>query len=228
MHGMTLEETLTRLRSSASLLYRTFNPTRQELRARPWFKVEGDKTLMYNYDIKPDDVVFDLGGYEGHWSSNIFSRFCCSIHVFEPVKRFAEGIAARFQHNPRIVVHAFGLAGGTRTESILVNGVASSHFAKKGVPESMRLVRASDFLADNGINNIRLMKINIEGGEYELLDHLIGTGYIRNISNVLVQFHDFVPDAVPRMRKIQEALSRTHDPTFQYEFVFENWRSRTG
>ncbi len=225
---MTLEETLKRLRLSARLFYRTFNPSRQELRTRPWHKVEGDKTLNYDYDVKSDDLVFDLGGYEGQWASNIFSRFCCSVHVFEPVKRFAEEIAARFQHNPRIVVHPFGLAGSTRTESILVNQMASSHFTKKGTPESMRLVRASDFLADNAINKIRLMKINIEGGEYELLEHLIETGYILNISDVLVQFHDFIPDATSRMRKIQEALSRTHYLTFQYEFVFENWRSRAG
>jgi len=226
MHGLTLVETLGQLRRSAGLFYRTFNPTLQELRTRPWLEVEGDKTLMYDFDIKPEDVVFDLGGFEGNWSSNIFSRFCCSIHIFEPVKRFAEGIAAWFQHNPNITVHGFGLAGSTRTESILVNGMASSHFAKKGAPEEMRLVRASDFLSENRIGKIRLMKVNIEGGEYELLEHFIETGYIRNISDLLVQFHDFVPDAPSRMRKIQQALSRTHSPTFQYEFVFENWRLR--
>jgi len=226
MHGMTLKETLKRLRSSASLFYRTFNPTRQELRTRPWFEVEGDKTLMYNFEIQPDDVVFDLGGYEGNWTSNIFSRFCCSIHVFEPVKQFANAIAERFQHNPRITVHPFGLAGRTRTETIMVDGIASSHFAKRGAPETMQLVRVDDFLLENGINEIRLMKINIEGGEYELLEHFIETGFIRHISDVLVQFHDFVPDAPSRMRKIQQALSRTHYPNFQYEFVFENWRSR--
>jgi len=226
MHGLTLAEILKRLRLSASLFYRTFKPTRQEQRTRAWSKVEGDKTLMYDFDIKPDDLVFDLGGYEGNWTSNIFSRFCCSIHVFEPVERFAEGIAARFQHNSRITVHGFGLAGSTRAESIGVNGIESSHFTKKGVQETMRLIRASDFLADNGINKIRLMKINIEGGEYELLEHLIETGRICNISDVLVQFHDFVPDAPSRMRKIQEALSRTHYPAFQYEYVFENWRLR--
>jgi len=228
MHGLTLEETLGRLRRSAGLFYRTFHPTRQELRSRAWFKVDGDRTLKYDYDIKRDDLVFDLGGYDGQWSSNIFSRFCCSIHIFEPVKRFAEGIAAWFQHNPSITVHAFGLAGSTRTESIKVDGMASSHFAQTGAPEEMRLIRASDFISDNYVNNIRLMKVNIEGGEYELLEHLIETGYIRNISDLLVQFHDFVPDAPSRMRKIQEALSRTHYPTFQYEFVFENWRLKAG
>jgi FkbM family methyltransferase len=228
MHGLTLAETMGRLRRSASLFYRTFNPSRQELRTRPWFKVDGDRTLKYDYDVKRDDLVFDLGGYDGQWSSNIFSRFCCSIHIFEPVKRFAEGIAAWFQHNPNVTVHAFGLAGSTRTESIMVDGMASSYFIKRGVPEETRLVRAGDFLADNGIDKIRLMKVNIEGGEYELLEHLIETGHIRNIADLLVQFHDFVPDAPARMRKIQEALSRTHYPTFQYEFVFENWRLRTG
>jgi hypothetical protein len=43
------------------------------------------------------------------------------------------------------------------------------------------------------------------------------------VSNVQVQFHDFVPDAERRMRRIQEKLGKTHSLTYQYLFVWENW-----
>jgi FkbM family methyltransferase len=228
VEAMSARAILSRLRQGAGFIFRTFYPSIRERRTRPWFSIRGDKTLRIEYDLKQEDVVFDVGGYEGQWASDVFSKYCCLVHVFEPVAPFVQQIAARFRHNPRISVHPFGLSGLSRTERILIAGDGSSLFRSTGTPEEIKLVRASDFLAERGIDRIRLMKINIEGGEYELLEHLIETGLIRNISDVQIQFHDFVPDALDRMRKIQNALSRTHYPTYQYEFVWENWRRMAG
>jgi hypothetical protein len=71
------------------------------------------------------------------------------------------------------------------------------------------------------------MKINIEGGEFELLERLIETGLIATIENLQVQFHNFEVGAPKRMAELQAALGRTHTPTYQYEFVWENWARRT-
>ena len=68
------------------------------------------------------------------------------------------------------------------------------------------------------------MKINIEGAEYDLLDHLIETGFIANIINLQIQFHEFVPNAKERMENIQKRLEKTHALTYQHEFVWENWK----
>lgn len=78
----------------------------------------------------------------------------------------------------------------------------------------------------NNINTIDLMKINIEGGEYELIEHFIEKEFIKEIRDIQVQFHGFVPDAGVRMKKIQEELKKTHFLTYQYEFVWENWRRK--
>ena len=37
----------------------------------------------------PDDVVFDIGGFEGNWAGDIQARFGCEVHVFEPHPDFA-------------------------------------------------------------------------------------------------------------------------------------------
>ena len=68
------------------------------------------------------------------------------------------------------------------------------------------------------------MKINIEGGEYELLEHLIEEKLMADIANIQVQFHDFIPGAQARMEAIQQELKKTHSLTYQYLFVWENWR----
>lgn len=190
-----------------------------------WFRDNGDKTHRLSYDLTPDSVVFDLGGYEGQWASDIFAMYCCLVHVFEPVPEFAEKIRLRFARNPKIQVHDFGLASVTESRNIAVHEDASSLFSEHP-NTAIRLVKASDFLAEQQIQSIDLMKINIEGGEYGLLDHLLDTNLILRVNDIQVQFHSFVPDSRAKMENIQARLAKTHNLTYQYEFVWENWHRK--
>ena len=71
---------------------------------------------------------------------------------------------------------------------------------------------------------IDLMKINIEGSEYELLEHLIESGCIKKITDIQVQFHNFVPNAPEKRSELHKKLSRTHYMTYNYPWIWENWR----
>lgn len=203
---------------------RLFYVSSQEKRCVPWFLDKGDKTLRLDYPLNENSVVFDLGGYEGQWASDIFSKYCCFIHVFEPVEKFFNKIEQRFSKNEKIFVHQFGLSNDNKKEKISIDGDSSSSFKTKDAGEYIELVSAIDFIKKHEISIIHLMKINIEGGEYDLLEHLVESGFINNILNIQVQFHDFVPNAEERMNNIQRQLSKTHSLTYQYPFVWENWQ----
>ncbi len=199
--------------------------TVQEKRVIPWFKAKGDSTLRLDYDdLTSKSVVFDVGGYVGQWSSDIFSKYCCNIYIFEPVKKYAIDIKKRFKKNNKIFVKNFGLDGENKTTTIQLSNDGSSVYRDNGKSEQIRIVKIVDFMKENHINHIDLMKINIEGGEYGLLENLIEEGYAKKIGNIQVQFHDFVPNAKERMNNIQKALSKTHRRTYSYEFVWENWK----
>ena len=188
-----------------------------------WFAERGDHLLRLNYDLNEHSVVFDLGGYEGQWASDIFAKYCCQVHVFEPVGSFASQIKGRFSRNSRVKVHEFGLASTTRKVRIALAENGSSILKESETSEEIQLLGAADFLEREQIGKIDLMKINIEGAEYDLLGHLIETGAISNISNIQVQFHNFFPEAPEQMKALQDALSDTHRLTWQYPFVWENW-----
>lgn len=206
--------------SLSHFLYRTPDEARKEV----WFRDGAEMTLRLDYDLDENSVVFDVGGYEGHWASDIFGRFCCTIYIFEPVKHFADGIAKRFERNKKIHSQRVGLAGESKSLSITVDAYASSTFKGRGESQIIELMDAVQFIDQHNIPRIDLMKVNIEGGEYELLERLIDTGYIERVTDLQVQFHDFVPDAETRMHGIQEKLRKTHATTYQYPFVWENWR----
>jgi hypothetical protein len=99
----------------------------------------------------------------------------------------------------------------------------SSVFGKSANKEIIKFTDISSFIRDENILKIDLMKINIEGGEYELLSRLIETGDIKKISQLQIQFHCVSPNSIVQMNEIKDNLRKTHHSTFEYEFVWENW-----
>lgn len=203
------------------------NPKSQSPRQKAilaWQLDRGDKTLRLDYDLDDKSLVFDLGGYEGQWTSDIFSRYCCKVHIFEPVSAYSNQINKRFSKNNNIIVHNFGLANETATRSISLMEDGSSLFKTGTQLEQIQLKNATEFIVSNQITKIDLMKINIEGAEYDLLEHIVKTGVINRIVNIQVQFHDFVPQADERIENIYRKLRETHYLTYQYRFVWDNWK----
>jgi FkbM family methyltransferase len=196
---------------------------------RRWRAIDGDHTLRLEYDLDAESLVFDVGGFEGQWASDIVAMYGCRVHVFEPVPAFADRIATRFARNPLVTVHRYGLAARDATASVSLAGDSSSVVnlgaGHETVPIELR--SAASAIESLGAERVDLMKVNIEGAEYDLIDHLIATGVIERIRDLQVQFHAFVPEALRRMGEIREALARTHEPTYQFDFVWESWRLRS-
>ncbi|TAJ80672.1 MAG: FkbM family methyltransferase [Gallionellaceae bacterium] len=214
-----LKRVLTRVRISLF-------PTEHDKEVRRWFAEDGDESLRFDYDLNGDSLVIDLGGYKGQWASDIYARFNCRVLVFEPVKSFAEKISKRFARNPKIEVFCLALGASHRQEMIALGDDGTSLYRDSAKKESIQFEDAAVFFADHEIKNIELLKINIEGGEYELMPRLIETGLINNIKNIQIQFHDIGPDSEARMEAIRIELSKTHNSTYQFNFVWENWVRR--
>jgi hypothetical protein len=75
-----------------------------------------------------------------------------------------------------------------------------------------------------GIDHIDLLKINIEGGEYPLLADMSKKYLITSCTDIQVQFHDFVTGHQELYADIRSELEKTHELTYRYPFVWENWR----
>jgi FkbM family methyltransferase len=198
-----------------------------ERRMGAWWAAGKADALVSDYDLDERSLIVELGGYKGQWTADAFAAFGCRIHVFEPVAEFAEAIRRRFARNPRIVVHQCALAAATGTAQIGLCREGSSLYDRGSLREEIRLVRAADWFDANGIGEVDLLEMNIEGAEYDLLEHLIDTGIIRRIRYLLVQFHDCVPDAARRLAALEQRLRATHEPQYQFPFLWESWRRLT-
>ena len=190
-----------------------------------WFKIRGDENLRINYDLNEKSIVFDVGGYKGDFTYQINKKYNCNIYVFEPISEFYNIIKVRFEKQKNIKVYNFGLSSYDDDTTLFINDNASSVYSKSinTIKEQIYLKSISEFIKAQNINEINLLKLNIEGGEYEILESLIELKFINQISNLQIQFHDFVPKAIKRRESIRQNLSKTHKLTYDYYFVWENW-----
>jgi FkbM family methyltransferase len=210
------------LKRIANRLRRIF-PSEHDRVINKWWADGGDYKLRFDYDLNETSVVLDLGGYDGQWASDLFSKYRCRIFVFEPVHEFAEKIKKRFQRNSQIEVFQYGLGGRSRNETIYICADSSSIFRKSINRETICIIDVKKWLEEKNVGRIDLMKINIEGGEYELLERLVEAQLIGAIGNIQVQFHRVADSSGARMERIQNTLTQTHHLTYQYKYVWENW-----
>lgn len=178
--------------------------------------------------LDEDSIVFDVGGYKGTFTDEIQKINDCVIYNFEPVKKYYDIILEKQKHNSKVHCFNYGLGADAKNVEINIQGESSSIFFGKnnscGECEKIRIESINKFITDYKIKKINLLKLNIEGSEYDLLDSLFQINHYINIIEVLlIQFHDFIPNAVQRREIIQKKLYVTHHKVFDYPFIWEKW-----
>ena len=198
------------------------------IQMKKWFVDGGDDNLRLDYpELTSGSIVFDLGGYLGDFTASIIKRYNCKAYIFEPHPEYFSKCIERFSSYENVTIFNYGLAD-KNGEFLLSNRLDGSsfinpnHSQKDGIKCTIR-----DFfgvLNELDITSIDLMKINIEGGEFSLMEHIISCGKQSIVKQYQIQFHNFVENAVDRRKQISRALSETHVRTWCYTFVWENWR----
>jgi len=192
-----------------------------------WFADDGDNTHRVDYALGPDSVVFDLGGYHGEWARKITERYGCAVYVFEPVRSHFDKIVEDMRSIPAIIPRRFALAERDGKSTIRHNMDSSSVHLSSGFQEEIDLVEIGSFMESEGIELVDLMKVNIEGCEYDLLEHMLAKSIHEKVQDMQIQFHKMFPDSETRRERIRTGLSRTHHLTYDYRFVWENWRKKS-
>jgi FkbM family methyltransferase len=189
-----------------------------------WFNDGGDIKYRYDYDLNSKSLVFDVGGYEGNFSQKIIDKFSCKVFIFEPMKSYYNLIEKRFSTNDNVILYNFGLSKLTEDIKIFHSDDASSMFKESESYEIINVKNITDFIKESNISKIDLLKLNIEGSEYDVLEKLIEDDLIGIIDNIQVQFHSFIDNCVYRRDNIRKHLRETHYETYCYDFVWENWK----
>lgn len=190
-----------------------------------WVTDKGDETLRLDYPLNQSSVVFDLGGYHGDFAAAIHEKFGSKIYIFEPVPQFHQMCVERFKGNDQIVCLNYGLSSHDGWLDISLADNASSFASPhaKGATLQVQIRSIVECIRELGVKKIDLMKINIEGGEFEVIPAMIESGEIARVRYLQVQFHNFVKKATKQRKAIRAQLAQTHTEMWNYEFVWESW-----
>ena len=189
--------------------------------------MEFREDLRYEYPLTAGSIVFDVGAYQGTFTREIAARYDCYVYAFEPVRQFAETVGRLA--TDRIQVLPYGLGPRSRRTLINVRGDESGFHldAPTKVPALVRAITV--VLVELAVQRIDLFKINIEGDEYALLDHMLDTGLLSRVEHLQVQFHKYGAGPLgPEIRraKIRDRLAATHDEKWCFPFCWESWSKR--
>ena len=206
-----------------SKLKKIFFPSAFDKAYDKWQNNGGDERYRYDFDLSNNSIVLDFGGYKGQWASDIYSKYNCKIIVFEPVQEFYLNIKKRFKSNKNIMVNCFALGKNNRDEKIYLSDDGSSLYVDSDNFELIKYKELLSFFEVNKILIVDLMKINIEGGEYELLETLINTNIISKIKHIQVQFHNINKFSKQEMNLISNKLKKSHNLNFDFEFIWQDW-----
>jgi FkbM family methyltransferase len=185
-----------------------------------WYRDRGDETLSLDYALTEKSLVFEVGGYEGLWASKIVQKYDPYMHIFEPVKNFYETIANRFRDNQKVGVFNVGLTDHNGIAPFILDG-DRTHSESAAI--EMFQMRDIAEIIDQPID---LININIEGGEYQLLQRMLDSDAVTLCRNIQIQFHDDYPNCVELRNQIREKLAGTHVEIYNYPFVWEAWTLR--
>ncbi|MFN8125139.1 MAG: FkbM family methyltransferase [Candidatus Nanopelagicales bacterium] len=188
-----------------------------------------DPDLLVDVRLGPEDVALDVGAYHGTWATRVAERSPGgTIHAFELSPTEVPVLSEAVAGVGTIVVHGYGLGDADDEVVVSVSGKGSSvyHHLDTGPTERAEIRDIAGVWRDLGLSRVAVMKINIEGGEYPLLDRMLETGLLPQVDTYLIQYHEWFRGSHNGRRRIRQALSRTHTCTWDYPFVWERWDRR--
>lgn len=168
--------------------------------------------LRYEYDLKPDDVVIDIGAYRGEWAGEIRARYRCCVIAVEPTDSIDGWECETIKKAAWLFDGRLGFGGAYYYTSTFEDPT-----------HEYECFDINSLLAK--YDEIALVKINIEGAEYNLLSHIIRANMHQRIRNLQVQFHQV--EGKPWRAwydAIAIVLRYTHVLEWRYPFCWENWR----
>ena len=193
------------------MFYETMRVSLNETSQARW-NAEGAEHLRYEYDLTPDDVVFDIGSYRGEWSSEIYKRYGSRIIGIEPTPYNS------FDHFDRFINKAASDHDGVMN----FGGAYYYSSAHEDPVESFPCFDLNPVLAE--YPEIALVKCNIEGSEFSLLAHVISANLHLRVKNFQIQFHQIQSEPFMEWYNlIVHELDKSHERSFDFRFCWEGF-----
>lgn len=163
------------------------------------------RTLIYSFGIG-EDTSFDC---------ELIKKYNCEVFGFDPTPKSIQWVAKNNLPN-NFHFYDFGIGKTSRQENFFLpknpDHVSGSVVSQSNVTDSdsvlVQLKSLEDTMSELGHDKVGILKMDIEGSEYEVLPGILEADL--NIDQILVEFHErFFTDGKSKTKKIL-ALMKAH------------------
>lgn len=145
-----------------------------------------------------NDITFDVA---------LIERFGCEVEAFDPTPSSVEHVGVAAAGEPRFHFHPWGVWSEDTTLRFYEPEYSNTNFSAINLHDTDGFFEAPcrslpSIMRELGHDRIDLLKLDIEGAEYEVLDALIGDDIRPTV--LCVEFHK-----TPGIRSMLRAASRT-------------------
>ena len=193
------------------VIFRTKTDLRIKIRVRSTDLMALTNVWMINeydiedFEINVNDTVIDIGAHIGLFSL-LVSQLCKTgkILSFEPVRENFDLLVSNLKLNHIENVLPFNMAVSKNLDklNLFLNDDQSAHsiFPKSSKSISVESTSLQKIFEENKIHSCKLLKLDCEGAEYEIIDSL-PSEYLNKIQNIVMEYHsaDTKPELVKNL-----------------------------
>jgi FkbM family methyltransferase len=159
--------------------------------------------------LGPESVIYSGGvGRDITFEHALVQNYGANIVLFDPTPTGLKTMALPENNIPQFKHHAVALAGqcGTLTFARPLDENEGSFFKASGGAATIEVpcVDLATLMRRNGHDHIDLLKIDIEGAEYEVIDDILKRRL--PVKQVLVEFHNNLLPGIPRKQTVRSIL----------------------
>jgi FkbM family methyltransferase len=172
-----------------------------------------DQPYVAHVDLPADPVVVDVGGYIGDFSLYAVKRLGATrVIVFEPAREnFAvlEKNVALNRYEGRITAVNKAVASSSEitlnVESLAHSELhVSAYWYQQAEQRKLPALTLPQILSNYGLATIDLLKVDCEGGEYDMFTG-VPSDVFRRIQNIVFEWHA-IPGYEPRLTALLDLL----------------------
>jgi FkbM family methyltransferase len=165
--------------------------------------------------LRSGDIAIDCGANIGYVTQRMARRGVV-VHAFEPNPYAYNVLAKRFAGNPNVHCYQKAVNDQSGTLKLYLHQLSAQEPVKWSTGSSLLVekgnVSATDYVEVEVVDlaefikelraKVKVLKLDVEGVEYRILERLIDTGVIHKIEHILVEAHE------KRMSALQAEASR--------------------
>ena len=156
-----------------------------------------------DFEINTNDTVIDIGAHIGLFSL-LVSQLCKTgkILSFEPVSENFDLFVSnlKLNHIENILPFNMAVSKNSGRLDLFLNNDQSAHniFSKSSESISVESTSLQKIFDENKISSCKLLKLDCEGAEYQIIDSL-PSEYLDKIQNIVMEYH--LADTKPELVK---------------------------